>query len=145
MVATDGDENGAVAAGFGEALGLIPLAFAFLTAQALRAFSECATAAHSVRRLPWFVCRFETSWPAGTDTPVAGSDEATARDGSALAANASTVAPQSTTQVHSRQIRTASGRPPRNINQESLSSLHPPLSTPRGTFLGELSGGLLQS
>jgi hypothetical protein len=89
-----------VAASFGEALGLIPLAFAFLIAQALRAFSVRAAAAHSARRADedfrWLALALEVGLAAGTATPVVGSDAAAARGGSVLAASATVVALEST-------------------------------------------------
>ena len=112
MAATDVGKDGAVAAGLGEALGLAPLAFAFLTAQALRAFSLRAAAAHSVRRADedfrLLAFALEARSAAGTDTPVTGSDAAAARDGSRPAASASAL--DSTAARNSRQSRTAGRR-----------------------------------
>jgi hypothetical protein len=96
----------------GETLGLapFPFPFAFLTAQALRAFSVRAAAAHSARRADEDFRRLAFGLAAGTDTPTAGSDAAAARDGSALAASESTIALESTAARNSRQSRTAGGR-----------------------------------
>ena len=72
MVATDGGEGG----GVGEALGFFVRIFAFSTAQALRAFSVRAAAAHSARRADEdFRCLafgLETDRTTDTDKPVAG-------------------------------------------------------------------------
>lgn len=108
--ATDGGEDSAVPAGFGKALGLVPLAFAFLTAQALRAFSVRAAAAHSVRRADEDFLRLAFGLAAGADKPTAGDDAAAARDGSALAASASTIALESTAARSSKQSRTVGRR-----------------------------------
>jgi hypothetical protein len=142
-VATDGGEDGAVAAGFEETLGLAPFAFAFAfsTAQALRAFSVRTAVAHSARRADEGFRRLAFAWEvdsaAGTDTRVKDSDAAAARDGSALAASASTIALESTTARNSRQSRTTGRRYARSIER------HP--FRPRGTRREWLYGGFART
>jgi hypothetical protein len=147
----DGGEDSAVAAGFEETLGLAPFVFAFVfsTAQALRAFSVRAAAAHSTRRADEGFRRLafalEVDSAAGTDTPVAGSDAAAARDGSALAASASTIALESTTARNSRQSRTAGRRWARSMKRHPFRPRYARRKSYTGALLQPLSVVALQS